>query len=70
MAKKSMLRVLIQRIILTLLLVCLLFLAVIGLLRVVDPPTSAFIVIDQWQHPEREVRHTWVDLDNISGGCR
>lgn len=66
MAKKSMLRSVMRHIILTLLSVCLVFLGIIGLLRFVNPPTSAFIVIDQWQHPEREVRHTWTDLENIS----
>lgn len=66
MAKKSMLRSFMKRVFLTFLLVCLLFLGMIGLLRFVNPPTSAFMLIDQWQHPEREVRHTWVDLENIS----
>lgn len=46
------------------LLVCLLL--VIGLLRFVNPPTSAFILQDRWQHPDRETRHQWVDLDDIS----
>lgn len=66
MAKKSMLRVFIQRVILTFLMACIVFLGMIGLLRVVNPPTSAFMVIHQWQHPERAVHHTWVDLENVS----
>ncbi len=66
MAKKSVLRSFIRRVFLTLLLVCLVFLGMIGLFRFVNPPTSAFIVIDQWQHPQRKVHHTWVDLENIS----
>ena len=66
MAKKSIFRWFIKRTILTFLLVCFLIFGMIGLLRFVNPPTSAFMAIDQWQHPEREVRHTWVDLENVS----
>ncbi|OEY65332.1 monofunctional biosynthetic peptidoglycan transglycosylase [Marinobacter sp. X15-166B] len=39
---------------------------VIGLLRFVDPPTSAFMVRDHWQNPDREILHQWVDFEQIS----
>lgn len=66
MAKKSMVRWLWKRILITFFGVCLLVLVLISTLRFINPPTSAFILIDQWQHPDREVHHVWVDLEHIS----
>ena len=66
MAKRSILRLLWRYIIFTLFGVCLLSLAVVSFLKFVNPPTSSFILIDQWQNPDREVRHVWVELENIS----
>tara|TARA_R100001440_G_scaffold29664_5_gene47650 strand:- start:12527 stop:13231 length:705 start_codon:yes stop_codon:yes gene_type:complete len=40
--------------------------AIILLFRFVDPPTSAFIIADRLQHPERAPRQQWVDIDAIS----
>lgn len=34
--------------------------------RFVNPPTSAFIIADQWQHPQRTTQHEWVDIEDIS----
>lgn len=66
MAKRSKLSALWRYIYLTLLMACLLSLAIVGLLKFVNPPSSSFMLIDQWQNPEREVQHTWVELENIS----
>ncbi|WP_028468218.1 monofunctional biosynthetic peptidoglycan transglycosylase [Neptunomonas japonica] len=66
MAKRSILNSLWRYVFLTLLTVCLLSLAIIGLFKVVNPPSSSFMLVDQWQNPEREVQHVWVDLENIS----
>lgn len=66
MAKRSPVKRFLRSIALLLcsLLVCVVL--IIGLLRFVDPPTSAFMLQDHWEHPDRETRHQWVDFDNIS----
>jgi monofunctional biosynthetic peptidoglycan transglycosylase len=45
---------------------CVLVLTIVVSLRFINPPTSAFIIINQWQHPERQARQSWVDLEKIS----
>lgn len=66
MAKKTLFRRLMRRVILTLLGACFLIVVMIGIFRFVNPPTSAFMLIDQWQHSERQIQHVWVDIDKIS----
>lgn len=41
-------------------------LGLIALLRFVDPPTTAFMMADRLQHPERRQVQNWVDLEDIS----
>ncbi|BES69136.1 monofunctional biosynthetic peptidoglycan transglycosylase [Marinobacter nanhaiticus D15-8W] len=38
----------------------------IALLRFVDPPTTAFMMADRLQYPERRQVQNWVDLEDIS----
>ncbi len=44
----------------------LLLLGLIALLRFVDPPTTAFMLADRFQHPERRQVQNWVALEEIS----
>ena len=66
MAKRSILGSLWRCIFFALFGICLLSLAAVILIKFVNPPTSSSILIDQWQNPDRKVRHVWVELENIS----
>lgn len=66
MANRSILRSLWRYTFLTLLSVCFISLGIVGFIKFVNPPTSSFMLIDQWQNPERKVRHLWVELEDIS----
>ncbi|SIS40116.1 monofunctional biosynthetic peptidoglycan transglycosylase [Neptunomonas antarctica] len=66
MAKRSILQRFWYRFCIGIVGLCVLILAIVGSLRFIDPPTSAFIIVDQWQHPGRSVQQSWVDLENIS----
>lgn len=66
MAKRSALRNVVRWLGFALAGLCLLVIVVIATLRVVDPPTSAFMLQDRWQHTTRETRQHWVDLEQIS----
>ncbi|WP_166268972.1 monofunctional biosynthetic peptidoglycan transglycosylase [Marinobacter caseinilyticus] len=46
--------------------VLVLVVAVLITFRFVDPPTSSFMLQDDWQHSHRDTRQIWVDIEAIS----
>lgn len=66
MAQTSFLRKLGRSVALFLIGLLLIIVAVIAIFRFVNPPTSAFMQIDQWQHPDRQIRQRWVGIDHMS----
>ncbi len=59
-------RALARWLLLGLLLLVLLAVAVLGLFRFVNPPTTAFIVAYKVEHPGQAVRQQWVSLEDMS----
>lgn len=67
MAQKSLIRKSVNTLLWSLLATLLLVLAVIGLLRFVNPPTSSFMLGYQMTAPtQAALRQEWVDLEDIS----